>query len=93
MATADALDLGLVVFDITGTVITNTEAVADAFLSALRVNGVQITEEELHRWSGEHYAAGSQADTLVQSGDLMPSPRTPLADSLPFSGDSLRMLP
>jgi hypothetical protein len=52
VATADALDLGLVVFDITGTVITNTGAVADAFLSALRTNGVQITEEELQPWRG-----------------------------------------
>ena len=52
MATADALDLGLVVFDITGTVITNTGAVADAFLSALRANGVQIAEEELQPWRG-----------------------------------------
>ena len=52
MATADALDLGLVVFDITGTVITNTGAVADAFVSALRANGVQISDEELQPWRG-----------------------------------------
>ena len=52
MATGDALDLGLVVFDITGTVITNTGAVADAFVSALRASGIHITEEELQPWRG-----------------------------------------
>ena len=43
VATADALNLGLVVFDITGTVITNTGAVADAFLSALRRPGLSTS--------------------------------------------------
>jgi len=52
VANADELDLGLVVFDITGTVITNTGAVADAFVSALRANGVQISDEELQPWRG-----------------------------------------
>jgi phosphonatase-like hydrolase len=47
---SEALDL--VVFDITGTVITNTGAVADAFLSAMRANAVQLAEEELQPWRG-----------------------------------------
>jgi len=48
----EALDLGLAVFDITGTVITNTEAVADAFAAALRADGIEITAEQLQPWRG-----------------------------------------
>lgn len=47
-----APDLDLVVFDITGTIITNTEAVADAFTAALGTNGIHITPEELQPWRG-----------------------------------------
>lgn len=48
--TTEAPDL--VIFDITGTVITNTEAVADAFTAALQASGIQITAEELQPWRG-----------------------------------------
>lgn len=47
---APALDL--VVFDITGTIITNTEAVAGAFTAALQANGFEIHAEELQAWRG-----------------------------------------
>ena len=42
----------MVVFDITGTIITSTEAVADAFTAAFGANGIQITAEELQPWRG-----------------------------------------
>lgn len=48
--TTEAPDL--VIFDITGTVITNTEAVADSFTAALKASGIQITAEELQPWRG-----------------------------------------
>lgn len=48
----EALDLDLVVFDITGTVIANTDAVADAFRSALWTHGIRITAEEVQPWRG-----------------------------------------
>ncbi|MHB8864763.1 MAG: HAD hydrolase-like protein [Pirellulaceae bacterium] len=73
----ERLDLGLVVFDITGTVITNTAAVADALLTALQANGLQIDPEELHPWRGaskrlairrlmERHASSAPAEERVE---------------------------
>lgn len=45
-------DLDLAVFDISGTVIQNTGAVADAFVATLRAGGIEIAAEELQPWRG-----------------------------------------
>ena len=45
-------DLDLVVFDVSGTLIQNTGAVADTFTAVLQARGIEIAAEELQPWRG-----------------------------------------
>lgn len=66
----------LVIFDITGTIITNTQAVADAFFAALADSGFSVAAEDLLPWRGAPKRLAIRS--LLQKH----SPRTPSAEQV-----------